>query len=403
MLGDGEGAAFLQVGLRGPESGVGRVALWRGGQINGGVGQRDLRLGQAEKFAGLLGGDGEEQPAGVGQADILAGGNDEAPGNEADVFPGMEHFGQPIERGIGIAAADAFDEGADRIVVRIILGIVDHGFALDAFLDDGAGQADGAIRRRFGGQRGQLEGVEAAAGVPVADLGQMRGGLLIKADLPGAQTAFRIGQSTVQEGAQIGRRERTKLEDERAGDKRAVDVEKWIHRRRPDQPHRAALHVGKEDILLGFVEAVNFVDEEHGAGAVAGEAQGGGGHDLAHFGHRALHAAQALEAGVGGAGDDFGQAGLARAGRTVEDDGRKPVGFDGATEKFAGPEDVFLSGVFVQGSRPHPLGQRGVGRRGRGCLGGEKVVGGHNQTNLAWTRGGARRILPDYGGLGATD
>ena len=109
---------------------------------------------------------------------------------------------------------------------------------------------------------------------------------------------------------------------------------------------------------------MDFVDEEHGAGAVAGEAQGGGGHDLAHFGHRALHPAQALEAGVGGAGDDLGQAGLARAGRTVEDDGRKPIGLDGAAEEFAGPEDVFLPGVFVQGPRPHPLGQRGVGRRG---------------------------------------
>jgi glutamate-5-semialdehyde dehydrogenase len=188
--------------------------------------------------------------------------------------------------------------------------------------------------------------------------------------------------------------ERSELENERAGNERAVDVEKGIHRGGADEPHGAAFHVGQQHVLLGFVEAVDFVDEKNGAGAVARETQGGGGHDLADFGDGAFDAAETFEAGMGGAGDDFGEAGFSGAGRTVENDGGKPVGFDGAAEQFAGAEDVFLSGVFLKNPRAHPLSQRRVGGW---LLGGgfrKEVVGGHDSVNLAWTCGGARRIFP---------
>jgi hypothetical protein len=91
----------------------------------------------------------------------------------------VEHFRQPVKRGIGIAAADAFDEGADRVVMGVVLRIVDDGFALDAFLDDGAGQVDGAVRGGIGGEGGEFEGVEAASGVAVANFGQVRGVLAL--------------------------------------------------------------------------------------------------------------------------------------------------------------------------------------------------------------------------------
>ena len=397
VFGDGESPAFLQIGLRGEEGHVGRVALRCGGQINRGVGEGNLRLRQSNKFAGLLGGHRNEESARVGQADVFARRDDQAAGDEADVFPGMEHLGQPVEGGIRIAAADALNESTDRVVVRVVFRIIDNGFALDAFLDDGAGQTNGSHLVRFGGQGGKFEGIETTPGVAIANFGQVRCGILVDRDFFRAESALGIGERAMDEGAQVRRGQGPQFEDERAGNERAVDVEERVHRRRADQAHGAALDIRQQDVLLRFVEAMDFVDEQNGAGAVAREPHRGGGHDLANLGHRALHPAEAFEAGLAGAGDDFREAGLPRAGRAVEHNGGKPVGFDRAAEKLAGTENMFLSDIFLQGPRPHPLGQWRMGGRGNRGLGGEKVVGWHGPTNLAWTHGGARRILPGYG------
>ena len=269
MLRHGQSAAFLQVGQRGEESRVGRVAFRRRGQIDGGVGEGNPGFGESDEFAGLLRGHRDEEAARVGQPDVLAGRDDQAPGDETDVLAGMEHLGQPVKRGIGIAAADAFDESAYRVIVGIVIGIVDHGLALDAFLDDRAGQVDGARFVRSGGQGGEFQRIKAAAGVAIADFREVGGGVRMEGDVPPAESAFRVGEGAVHESAQIHDGERTQLEDQRAGDQRAVDVEKRVHRGGPDEAHCAAFDVGQEDVLLRFVEAVDFVDEQNGARSVA--------------------------------------------------------------------------------------------------------------------------------------
>ena len=62
--------------------------------------------------------------------------------------------------------------------------------------------------------------------------------------------------------------------------------------------------------------------------------------------------------GLGLVGDDHGQRGLAGTGRPPQDDGReKPVGFDGAAQELARPDDVLLADELVQRARAHPGGQ----------------------------------------------
>ena len=69
------------------------------------------------------------------------------------------------------------------------------------------------------------------------------------------------------------------------------------------------------------------------------------------------------------AGDQFGEGGLAGAGRAVEDDARECspstaagragfLGLEHAPEEFSGGEDVLLAGELVEGSRAHADGQR---------------------------------------------
>jgi hypothetical protein len=137
---------------------------------------------------------------------------------------------------------------------------------------------------------------------------------------------------------------------------------------------------GQQDVLLGFVEAVDLVDEEDG-GLAAQVAPGAGLVDLgADFGDVGFDAIEGLEAGAGGAGDDAGEGGFTGAGRSVEDQRGEAVGLDRAAEEFSFAEDVLLAGDLVERPRPHPGGERfavaaGLARRaGRaGGAGVEKI------------------------------
>ena len=134
----GERDAFLHFLLRRQEPQVGAIALRRGGQVDRRVGERNLRLGQADKLHRLLRRDRHDQRLRIGHADVFARADDDPPRDEADVFARVEHLRQPVERRIGIAAAHRFDEGGDRIVVLVAVAIIDHRLFLDALLRDRA-------------------------------------------------------------------------------------------------------------------------------------------------------------------------------------------------------------------------------------------------------------------------
>ena len=127
----------------------------------------------------------------------------------------------------------------------------------------------------------------------------------------------------------------------------------------------AALDVGQESVLLGFVEAVDFVDEEDGARA-EGRGFFGVDHDLLDFFDAGEDGGEFDEAGAGLFGDDFGEGGLADAGRAPEDDRGGIVALDQHAERLAGPEEMLLAGELVEGAGAHALGERSGGRVPRG-------------------------------------
>ena len=78
----------------------------------------------------------------IGQADILAGEDDHAPEDETRLLAGVDHPRHPVERRVGVGAAQALDERADGVVVDVAFLVVEHGAALDGFFGDGAGDVE---------------------------------------------------------------------------------------------------------------------------------------------------------------------------------------------------------------------------------------------------------------------
>ena len=134
-------------------------------------------------------------------------------------------------------------------------------------------------------------------------------------------------------------------------------------RRRTDETQQAALDIGQQDILLGFVEAVNLINEENGLlGGVLKTVRSLGDHttDVRHI---ALNPAQTLESGARRGGDDLGKTRLPNARRPIQNDRRNSIRLNRAAQEFPWAKDVPLADVFIQRPRTHPRCQRSVRER----------------------------------------
>ena len=185
-----------------------------------------------------------------------------------------------------------------------------------------------------------------------------------------------VGEGAVEQADDLVGREGDEGEDAAAAEEGGVDFEGGVLGGGADEADGAAFDVGQEGVLLGFVEAMDLVDEEDGAHA------GGGGtfgfdHDLADLLNTGENGGELEEGGVGEGGDELGEGGFADAGRAPEDHGLRVVSLarsaclDGEAEGFAGAEEVLLADVLGEGAGAHALGKRGCclrawGRRGEG-------------------------------------
>ena len=292
----------------------------------------------------------------IGIAHVLAGQDHQPPGEEPHVFAPFEHPGQPVEGRVGIAAANALDQRADRVVMRVAVAVVLHRLALDRLLGQLAGELD---RRLVARQHADLQRRERPAGVAVAHFGQKLQGVVVQMDLvlPEAALACRPppgGCSVLMSSAESGSNWNTRLRLTSA----LLIVKNGILGRRADQDHHAVLDVGQQHVLLGLVEAVDFVDEQQRSLAVGREPIAGRGEDFAQFLHAAGDRADLAEVASRGAGQQPGERGLARAGRAVEDHRPEPIGRQQPPQQFALAEEMLLADELVERSRPHPRRQR---------------------------------------------
>ncbi len=87
------------------ENRVGRRVRFRGArEIGDRLGEIQLAFGEADQFASLGTRHRERQRRRVGVSYVLAGKNDQPTGQESNVLAAFEHFGQPVNRGVRVAA-----------------------------------------------------------------------------------------------------------------------------------------------------------------------------------------------------------------------------------------------------------------------------------------------------------
>ena len=96
----------------------------------------------------------------------------------------------------------------------------------------------------------------------------------------------------------------------RARDRSGPIISKWGFGGGPHQGDQPFLHVGQEGVLLGLVEPVDLIDQDHGAGAL-GLVAPGLLHHPPQIGHPGHHCAQTDKVGVQDRGHNPGQGGLA--------------------------------------------------------------------------------------------
>ena len=126
------GAHIFQGGI---DAHVGRIALLTRGQINRGLSQRDTPLGPTYFLHSIKGCVGDEQRVGIGQTNVLGGRNNQTARNKFRVLAAFYQTGQPVEGCLRVAAADAFDEGRDDVVVHLAAFVVGHGRHLQLVSD----------------------------------------------------------------------------------------------------------------------------------------------------------------------------------------------------------------------------------------------------------------------------
>ena len=230
-------------------------------------------------------------------------------------------------------------------------------------------------------QNGKLQDVEGYAAVPVRERHQAHHRLDVHLDTVPAEAPLGVPQRPLDDPEQSIFRERLQDDDQRPGEQWADHFEGRILRGGTDKYHRARLDVRQKGVLLGLVEAMDFIHEQDRALALDDSTLLGGLDQPAQFRNPAGDGREGLEVGLGMRGNQAGEGGLARAGRSPEDQGRQGVLLDGEPKRPPRAEDVVLPDQLVERPWPHPIRQ-GTRRAMFFRFGAEKV----HQTRIAEAR-----------------
>ena len=372
------------------------VRLRRHGQQHGGLGEGVLRLGQPDVVQRLGGRHRHLERPRVRVAHVLGRGDDQPPGDEPRVLAGRDHRAQPVQRGVGIVAAEALDERRHGVVVAVAGPVVGEDALLGGGLDVVQGGGDAAVGVPgvvvLGQGRGALEDVEDLPCIAAGDVHEVlervvgEGDAATGPERPG-QPPFGVRDGAPDDHGDVLVGERLQAPDAHPRQEGGVDLEVRVLRRCPDEGHRPVLDVREQGVLLRLVEAVDLVDEQDAAAAIQRQALLGARDRGPHLGDAGHDGREGVEVGADRVREEPGERGLAGARRAPQEQRREVTAGDGPAERAALADELLLADELVQVARAHPRGEGLALRRrpeqGFGTGTGDGAPRGHGRDGSA--------------------
>ena len=330
---------------------VDRVALVRGGQIDGCVRNGQIALRAAQKIVRVPCGQCNGKRPGVGVADVFGREPDHATEDVVRVFARFHHACQPIQRRVRVAVPQALVKRRNQIVVFLAALVVQKRLAAHRRPDGLRGQPFA----RAQGRRGHFQDVQRASGVSLRRARNRLEGIGVGADV--RQPAPVAGKRGVQDIAYCRDVQQIQNEHLRARKQCRVHLERRVFSRGSDQTDGTVFDMRQKRVLLRPIEPVNLVDEQGGPPprlAVPLSA----GNDFPHLFHPGGNRAERREPALRGVGHETRERGLSRSGRSPEDHRRRPVAFDQLAKRRPRRREMILPADLIQAARPHPVRKR---------------------------------------------
>ncbi len=231
------------------------VAVFRGFRENDGdMTQNNPTFRHANALDRLKAADGEVEGSRSGEADVFGGEDHHAAGDKLRIFPALNHASEIIEGGVDVGAAHGLDKGRGVVVMIVARFVIWHSFLADGGFDD-------LFVDFVGKTQGELEVAEGGAGVAAGEVGDKLEGFV--GDAGFGVFGF---DGALQDFKDAGFVEGRDDDNAGAGDERGDDFEAGVFGGGADEDDEARLDVREKGVLLSFVETVNFVHEEDGAG-----------------------------------------------------------------------------------------------------------------------------------------
>ena len=283
----------------------------------------------------------------IGEPDVLARHAREAAEQIERFLARNEHPRQPIERRLRVRPAHRLVQRGDQIVVAVAITVVDRHAAVQELPDLAR------VERRLDGRGEQrLDLVEQKAAVAVGTRDQ-RGARLFG----DGKAAPHLGLGARDQCRQRRLVEPVQHQHLRAAEQGGVEREAGIFGRRADEHHRAALDIGQETVLLGAVEAMDFIHEQQRPLArrrhLLGICKG-----FLEVGDAGEHRRQRCEAHPYRLGEQPRDRRLAGAGRSPEDDRRQLPRSNHPPDRALRARQMLLPDDIGQAAGAQPLGER---------------------------------------------
>jgi hypothetical protein len=382
-----ERTGLLRAPDRLAEAAVDRDRFRRGREVDDGLRDRELAFGRAQPLVDVPCGERLLHGLRVGDPYVLVGEPCDAPRDEQRILAAVEHPREPVQGGVRVGAAHRLVEGRDEVVVALLGFVVQRRPLLDGLGQRGRVEGRGAL-----GQFLQLlDHVQQVAAVPVGHGDERAARLVLERD--GAHFLLGAGE----ERFECGGVEPVEDEHLAAGEERAVEFEAGVLGGGADEDDRAVFDVGQERVLLGAVEPVDLVDEQHGALADLA-ALPCGAEDFPQVGDPGERRGERLEREVRLLGEEARDRGLAAPGRAPQDRGDGFAARDHPPERRIGGEEVVLADDLGECARAQPVGEgpRRVLPEQRQC--GRRIVHAATLTLGCDIRGERERMLRSEGG-----